>query len=120
MTYERIGMGMTGEDLACRELEQRGYVIIARRYRGKVGEIDIVAKDGATLVFVEVKARASHEFGSAAEAVTPFKQRQVVRVAEEYLVQHRVRECPCRFDVVSIHFDTGAPEIEILKNAFDA
>ena len=126
MTYERIGMGMTGEDLACRELEQRGYGIIARRYRGKTGEIDIVARDGKTLVFVEVKARSSHEFGSAAEAVTPFKQRQLLRVAEEYLLDHRLRDCPCRFDVVAIQFDNaqgphaGAAEVVIYQNAFDA
>ena len=120
MTYQRIGMGITGEDLACRELEQRGYAIVARRYRGKTGEIDIVARDGDALVFVEVKARASHAFGSAAEAVTPMKQQQLMRVASEYLVRHQLCDCPCRFDVVSIHFDSGQPAIEVFQNAFDA
>ena len=126
MTYERLGLGMTGEDLACRELEQRGYAILARRYRGKTGEIDIVAREGDSLVFVEVKARASREFGSAAEAVTPMKQRQLLRVANEYLVQHRIHDCPCRFDVVAIQFEkgsgphAGAAEIVVFQNAFDA
>ena len=120
MTQQRIGLGITGEDLACEALEARGYSIVARRYRVPAGEIDIVARDGATLVFVEVKARASHEFGSAAEAVTPVKQRRLVRLATEYLVHNQIGDCPCRFDVVAIHLDTGMPEIEILQNAFDA
>jgi putative endonuclease len=120
MTYERISLGMTGEDLACEELEARGYSIVTRRYRVAAGEIDIVARDGATLVFVEVKARVSHEFGSAAEAVTSTKQRKLYRLATEYMAQHGITDCPCRFDVVSIHFDSGAPEIEIFQNAFDA
>jgi putative endonuclease len=120
MTEQRIGLGMTGEDLACEALEARGYSIVARRYRVAAGEIDIVAQDGPTLVFVEVKARASHEFGSAAEAVTPVKQRKLVRLATEYLAAHNMHDCPCRFDVVAIHLDAGTPEIEILQNAFDA
>ena len=120
MTLQRIGLGVTGEDLACDALEARGYTILARRYRVAAGEIDIVARDGATLVFVEVKTRNSHEFGSAAEAVTPVKQRRLVRLATEYLAHHQIHDCPCRFDVVAIHLDTGTPEIEILQNAFDA
>ena len=93
---------------------------LARRYRVRSGELDIVARDGETLVFIEVKARASHEFGTAAEAVTPEKQRRLARLATEYLMRHHLEECPCRFDVVSIHFDAGTPEIEIIQNAFDA
>src|SRR6185295_16624585 len=63
MTHARIALGKTGEDLACRELTRRGYAILARRYRRRRGEIDIIARDGPTIVFVEVKARESHEFG---------------------------------------------------------
>ena len=120
VSFQRIDMGIAGEDLACEALQKRGYEIIARRYRVQTGEIDIIAHDGATLVFVEVKAKASHEFGSAAEAVTPGKQRKLVRLAHEYVARHGIRDRPCRFDVVAIHFDTGTPEIEILQNAFDA
>jgi putative endonuclease len=120
MTHARIELGKSGEDLACRELETRGYVIIARRYRTARGEIDIVAQDGPTLVFVEVKAREGHEFGDGAEAVTPLKRRRITRLAEDYMTRNHVRECPCRFDVVSIHFDSGAPAIEVFQNAFDA
>ena len=70
MTSKRIAFGKTGEDLACRELERRGYEILDRRYRRRGGELDIVARDGPTLVFAEVKMRESRDFGEAAEAVT--------------------------------------------------
>ena len=120
MTDARIDFGKRGEDLACRELERRGYAIVARRYRVRSGELDIVARDGATLVFVEVKARADHKFGDAAEAVTPQKQLRLTRLAAEYVMRHHLQECPCRFDVVAIHFDAGAPDIQVIQNAFDA
>ena len=120
MTDARIALGKTGEDLACAELAQRGYKIIARRYRQRGGEIDIIAKDGATWVFVEVKARDSHEFGEAAEAVTPYKRRRIARLAMDYVMRHRLSNCPCRFDVVAIHFDAGETRIEVFQNAFDA
>ena len=120
MTLARLALGKTGEDLACAELERRGYEIIARRYRQRSGEIDIIARDGPTWVFVEVKARDSHEFGEAAEAVTPYKQRRIAQLARDYVTLHRLSHCPCRFDVVSIHFDAGRPEIEVFQNAFDA
>ena len=70
MSQARVALGKTGEDLACAELETRGYAIVARRYRRRGGEIDIIARDGPTLVFVEVKARDGRWFGEAAEAVT--------------------------------------------------
>jgi putative endonuclease len=120
MTYARIALGKTGEDLACAELEKRGYAIIARRYRRRGGEIDIIARDGPTIVFVEVKARDGHAFGEAAEAVTAFKRRRITQLALDYMTRQRLSNCPCRFDVVSIHFDGGRPEIEVFQNAFDA
>ena len=120
MSQARIALGKTGEDLACVELEKRGYAIVARRYRQRSGEIDIVARDGPTLVFVEVKARESHEFGDAAEAVTPFKRRRITQLALDYMTRHHLADCPCRFDVVSIHFDEERPTIEVFQNAFDA
>jgi putative endonuclease len=113
-------LGKTGEDLACAELERRGYAILARRYRRRGGEIDIIARDGQTMVFVEVKAREGHDFGEAAEAITAFKRRRITRLAADYMARRRCRDCPCRFDVVSIHFDSGRPRIEVFQNAFDA
>ena len=120
MSQARIILGKTGEDLACAELERRGYAILARRYRRRAGEIDIVSRDGATLVFVEVKARDSRAYGEAAEAVTAFKRRRIAQVARDYVARHHLSGCPCRFDVVSIHFDAGRPAIEVFQNAFDA
>ena len=120
MSRARVILGKTGEDLACAELEKRGYVIVARRYRRRGGEIDIIARDGATIVFVEVKARESHDFGEAAQAVTSFKRRRIVQIALDYMTRHHRSNRPCRFDVVSIHFDAGRPAIELFQNAFDA
>jgi putative endonuclease len=120
MTHARIALGNTGEDLACEELERRGYAIIARRYRRRGGELDIIARDGKTMVFVEVKAREGRAFGEACEAVTANKRRTITRLALDYLMRHRLTECACRFDVVSIHFDSGTPVIDVYQNAFDA
>jgi putative endonuclease len=120
MTRTRVEFGKTGEDLACAELERRGYAIVARRYRVRGGELDIIARDGATLVFVEVKARVGYEFGGAAEAVTALKQRRIAQLARQYVASTRSIDCPCRFDVVAIHVEAGRPVIEVFQNAFDA
>ena len=119
MTIARQKLGKTGEDLACQELQRRGYAIVARRYRRRGGELDIIARDGATLVCIEVKTRDGRAFGEAAEAVTPFKRRRIAQLARDYMARHRLSDCPCRFDVVSIHIETGVPAIEIYQNAFD-
>ena len=120
MSRQRVALGKTGEDLACRELERRGYAIVARRYRQRGGELDIIARDGPTLVFVEVKAREGRAFGDAAEAITPRKQRRIAQLAMDYVARQHLPACPCRFDVVSIHFEAGKPVIEIFQGAFDA
>jgi putative endonuclease len=120
MSRARVLLGKTGEDLACRELERRGYAILARRYRRRGGELDIVARDGPTLVFVEVKTRGGGAFGLGAEAVTALKQRRMTRLALDYMMRHHLTNVPCRFDVVSIAVDAGRPTIEIVQNAFDA
>jgi putative endonuclease len=119
MSGARMTLGKSGEDLACRELERRGYAIVARRFRVRSGELDIVARDGAVTVFVEVKTRTGRRFGTAAEAVTAAKQRRIALLAREYLLRHRMSDCPCRFDVVSVHVDAGTPAVEIIRNAFE-
>ena len=119
MSRSRVIFGKTGEDLAVRELERRGYAIVARRYRQRGGELDIIARDGPTLVFVEVKTRQDRAFGDAAEAVGLFKRRRMARLAQDYVFRHRLSDCPCRFDVVAIHTDEGRPVIEVFQNAFD-
>jgi putative endonuclease len=121
MTHDlRQALGISGEDLACAELQRRGYAIVERRYRTRFGEIDIIAKDGGTLVFVEVKARMTQEFGGAAAAMTGWKQRRIARMAADYLARRHLIDCPCRFDVVAIDFDDTEPRVIVYPNAFDS
>jgi putative endonuclease len=120
VTQARQRLGKIGENLACRELERRGYEILARRYRHGGAEIDVVARHGPTLVFVEVKAREDREFGDGAEAVTRYKRRRIAMAAQDYLTRNRIGDCPCRFDVVSILLGEGEPRIDLFQNAFDA
>jgi putative endonuclease len=118
---DRIGLGKSGEDLACRELHRLGYAILARRYRTRYGEIDIVARDGPTIVFVEVKARTSDRYGLPAEAVTLDKQARIMAMAEDYVARRGLEGAPCRFDVVAITFGPhGHLQTEVVKGAFDA
>ena len=114
----RQSLGKLGEELACAELQRRGYAILARRYRSRFGEIDIIARDGDTVVFVEVKARAGEEFGGAAAAVTGWKQRRITQMAVDFLARQRLSESPCRFDVVAVDFEDGKPRIAVYANAF--
>ena len=116
-----LAVGSHGEVLAAAALERAGYAILATQYRTPHGEIDIVARDGPCLVFVEVKARRSIETGTPAEAVTPQKQRRVAAMAREYLAREGTDAADCRFDVVAILLPDGAPPvIDIIRNAFDA
>jgi putative endonuclease len=116
----RQSLGLLGENVACDELRRRGYEILERRYRTRYGEIDIVAKDGETIVFVEVKARDGRDFGDGAEAVTPWKQRRISRMAQDFLLRRQIGERPCRFDVVAVKTGRGAPVVEVYTSAFDA
>ena len=120
MTLERQALGKAGEDTASAELERRGYAVIERRYRTRHGEIDIVARDGETVVFVEVKVRAGAERGTAAEAVTPAKQRKVIAMARDYLSRHRLAGSRVRFDVVAIDGVGEAQRVTVYRAAFDA
>ena len=114
MTMKRQALGKSGENRAAAELERRGYAILARRYRTRRGEIDIVARDGETIVFVEVKARETDDCGKAAEAVTPYKQRRLASMAVDYLARNHLTTHPCRFDVVAV--DAGV--MTIYQSAF--
>jgi putative endonuclease len=115
-----IALGSLGESLARTTLEQRGYAIIATRYRTRAGEIDIVARDGGCLVFVEVKARRSIDRGTPAEAVTPRKQRRIVAMARDFLARYKSDATSCRFDVVAVLLTDAEPRIDVIRNAFDA
>jgi putative endonuclease len=120
-TKARIQLGEWGEDCACRELRRRGYAILERRYRTRLGEIDIVARDRGVLVFIEVKARRSTTRGTPADALTAHKQRKLLTLAAFYLASRRLSEVPCRFDVVTVSVspDAAAPRVEVLRDAFD-
>ena len=119
MSKQRINLGKQGEDIAARYLLKKGLALITRNFRDKFGEIDIIAKDRETLVFVEVKTRRSDHFGLPEEAVTPAKQQQIIRVASSYLVQHRLLDVPVRFDVMAITIKQGNPQINHLVSAFE-
>lgn len=116
----RQSLGRMGEDLACVELVRRGYEVVARRYRTRCGEIDIVARDGDVIVFIEVKARATDRFGGAAAAVTGRKQRRIAEMAVHFLARHQsLRDRPCRFDVVTVDFAGGVPpRVNVYRGAF--
>jgi putative endonuclease len=122
VTDGRQELGKSGENLAVAELTAEGYAIDARRYRTRFGEIDIVAHDGDTVVFVEVRRKSGEGCGAAAESVTPDKQRRVVRMAVDYLARHDLYDkCAVRFDVVAIDDQPdGAPRVTLIRDAFSA
>lgn len=114
-------LGARGERLAARYLRRRGYKIVGQGQRGELGEIDLIAVDGRTIVFVEVKSRATHEAGHPADAVDERKQRQLTRLAAGYLKHHGLLECPSRFDVVAVTWADGARlRVEHFEGAFAA
>ena len=110
--------GKKSERLAAEYLKLNGYRILDTNYRARQGEIDIIARDGGVLVFVEVKARSSRHFGSAKGAVTPAKQRKISMAALEYLKRTGQTDVRARFDVVAIDTAAGKTDIEVVKNAF--
>lgn len=114
------GLGKVGEDIAHLHLLSEGYRILDRNYRCKLGEIDIVAKDGKFLVFVEVKARQGVQFGYPREAVDRYKQAKLRNLASLYLSNKKLWENLIRFDVVEIIMETAtkARSVEVIKNAF--
>ena len=117
---ERVLLGKAGEDLACRELRRRGYAVVARRYRTRAGEIDIVASDGATIVFVEVKTRRTSRFGTPQEAVTWRKCARLRAMAADYLARRGLSDSPCRFEVVAVTIgDRRRPRLEIVPVVFE-
>jgi putative endonuclease len=110
--------GESGEDLACEHLRGRGMRVLARNFRCRSGEIDIVADDRGTVVFVEVKERRGDSHGSAVEAVTLEKRRRVVRAARVYAATHGLSESPVRFDVLAIDWGPEGPRVRHDAGAF--
>ena len=121
MPSARDELGRRGEDEAARHLRALGYRIIGRRERVLRGDIDIVALDGRTVVFVEVRSRTSTEHGHPAETVGRDKQRRIAELAAAYIRRHRLEDESVRIDVVAVTFPDGAPPVvEHYQNAFDS
>ena len=118
MPHSRQRLGTAGEDLACAALEKLGYRICERNYRTRSGEIDVVAMDGDTIVFVEVKTKTSGDFGDPVEEVTPQKQRQIVSMGQWYHAFNCMPGTPCRFDVVAIDMSMTPARITHYQDAF--
>jgi putative endonuclease len=113
--------GEAGEWLACRHLEARGFRILGRNFRCRLGELDVVAQDGPTTVFVEIKQRSGSQHGPGYEAVTLGKRRRMVRAAKLYAAAHGLTESPLRFDVISIDTERPAhPRVRHDRGAFDS
>jgi putative endonuclease len=120
LTPDCAAIGAAAENLAARFLEQRGLTILLRNYRRRFGELDIVALEGEILVIVEVRCRASDQFGGAAASVDGWKQRKIVRAATLLLQERRdLAQRRARFDVITIDDPTrGAPAIDWIRDAF--
>lgn len=119
MTEQRLQLGRWGEQQAVRYLKRRLYRIVETNYRRPTGEIDIIARRGSVLAFIEVKTRRSRRFGTAQEAVTPRKQQQIIRTAQYYLTEHPTEQSQLRFDVMAVQLMDDDFRIEHVINAFD-
>ena len=120
MKIKKDELGQLGEDLAAKYLINRGFKILQRNYKIKLGEIDIIAQDKDTVCFIEVKARTSLKFGTAFESVSKHKQEKISKVALSYLQQNDLNDVKVRFDVIAIDLkDKNCHEIDMIENAFE-
>ena len=121
MTSPRQGLGRRGEELARRRLESLDYTIHARNYRTKHGEIDLVAKHGGTLVFVEVRTKRGGSFGSPEESITQSKRAHLIASAQDYVSNNDMAECDWRIDLVAVELDSAGRlrRIEVIENAVE-
>ena len=120
MTQERLSLGKFGEDLALKEIKGLGYKRIIRNYRCPLGEVDLIAIDGDTLVFIEVKTRKGRSLAYAKEAVNDRKRRQLSKVALFYMKSNNLNEVRARFDVVAVSLAGGEQQVEVIQNAFES
>jgi len=112
-------LGAKGEGAAVDFLKKNGYKIITKNYKTPMGEIDIIAQDNKTLVFIEVKTRESLIYGQPFEAVNSAKKRKIANAALLYLKRFKQQIPPCRFDVVSICYVNDSPKCELIRDAFE-
>ncbi|NQU12859.1 MAG: YraN family protein [Desulfobacteraceae bacterium] len=119
LTKQRLELGELGEKLALKKLKALGYKKITQNYRCALGEVDLIARDNDTLVFVEIKTRRGKSIGYAKEAVDARKRRQLSKVALAYMKSNDCYGVKARFDVVAISLTKDNPRIVVIKNAFD-
>lgn len=110
--------GAQAEQWAAQYLQQQGLKLIAQNYRSRFGEIDLIMRDGAALVFIEVRLRRNADFGGAAASIDAHKQQRIIRTAQQYLAG-LAHTPPCRFDAVLLD-DVQGHNMQWLRNAFDA
>lgn len=122
MLTQRQRTGRHAEDLAAEFLRAQGCEILLRNFRRRLGELDLVARDGGVLVIAEVRTRARGQFGTAAESVDRRKQRRITRAAMQLLQQRaELARLPARFDVIVVHdIEAPEPQIEWIRHAFEA
>lgn len=113
----RRSLGRRGEELAASYLEEKGYLILQRNYRSGAGEMDIVAQDGGCLVFVEVRARSTREYGTPEESITPSKAQRLIEVAQGYLQEQGEAGKEWRIDLVAIELSGDSYRINHIVNA---
>ncbi len=119
MSFFGKRLGQAGEDLAAGYLRKKGYKLVERNYRCKSGEVDLIVLDRKVVVFVEVKTRSDHSFGSPFEAVEARKQRKMIQAAQYFLHEKKLDQRDARFDVVGISWQGERPVVEHIENAFD-
>ncbi len=112
-------LGKEGERIAEQYLKRKGYKVVERNYRCAAGEVDLIVLDRRVIVFVEVKTRTGHGFGTPLEAVQPRKQRKMMQAAQFFLSQKKLHQRDARFDVVGISWPAREPVIEHVENAFE-
>jgi putative endonuclease len=112
-------LGKEGERIAEQYLKEKGYKLVERNYRCAAGEVDLIVLDRRVIVFVEVKTRTGHGFGTPLEAIQPRKQRKMMQAAQFFLSQKKLHQRDARFDVVGISWPGREPVIEHVENAFE-
>lgn len=113
-------IGKLGEEISERHLKGLGYIILDRNFTCKIGEIDIICKDGDHIVFVEVKTRYDKRYGSPSEAVTHYKQNKICKTAQFYIMVKKLHKLNFRFDVIEVFLNRSDNEytLRLIKNAF--
>jgi putative endonuclease len=112
-------LGKEGEKVAERYLRKKGYRVVERNYRCPAGEVDLIVLDRRVIVFVEVKTRTDHRFGTPLEAVESRKQRKMIQAAQFFISQKKLHQRDARFDVVGISWPGGDPVVQHIQNAFE-